>query len=115
MNREFPVSFDELARRPDPATPQDMLPPHLREAATRREALCRKAALRHSMGMLSRKQREVLHMRYNLGMSFRTLSDKLGVSRSAAQRRVIRSQEALKAFVELCLRVEEELGNSEDA
>ena len=115
MNRVIPVSLDELDLRADPATPQEMLPPHLREKAGRRELLCRKAALRHGMGMLSQKERQALHMRYDLGMNFRTLSNELGVSQSAAQRRVARSQETLKTFIELCLRVEKELSSTEDA
>ncbi|MCL2579305.1 MAG: hypothetical protein FWE32_04660 [Oscillospiraceae bacterium] len=111
MNREFPVSFYELDQRPDPRTPFEMLPPHLRqESVERREEKCRRLALRYGMRMLSQKQREALHMRYSLGMSFRDLAAELGISRSAAARRVRRSHDELKSFIECCMLIDNELG-----
>ena len=115
MNRELSIDFAELDQRPDPSTPPELLPPHLRkESRNRREERCRRAALRHGTRLLSPKQQEALHMRYTLGMSFRHLSAELGISRTAAERRIKRSKEQLKNIVELCMLVEKELGDGEN-
>ena len=103
------LSFCELNLYPDPSTPEYLLPCHLRRGDNSREELCRLVALRLAVGQLSQKQRQALHMRYNLGLSFRSLSAELGISRSAAEKRVKRSQETLKTMIELCVLVQKEL------
>ncbi|MCL2856496.1 MAG: sigma-70 family RNA polymerase sigma factor [Oscillospiraceae bacterium] len=105
------TSFGELDFYPDPSTPEYLLPRHLRRDDNGREELCRRVALRVAMTRLSEKQREALHMRYNLGLSFRKLSAELGISRSAVEKRLKRSQESLKAMIELCVLVQKEMGN----
>ena len=105
----MPVNFSELERYPDPQTPQHLLPLHMRGDNNSREELCRREALRQAVRFLSPKQREALHMRYELGMNFSRLSAELGISRSAAAKRVRRSQEALKPLIELCVLVQKEM------
>ena len=104
------MSFGELDFYPDPSTPEYLLPGHLRRGDNSREELCRRVALRLAVGQLSQKQRQALHMRYNLGLSFRGLAAELGVSRSAAEKRIRRSQETLRTMIELCVLVQKELG-----
>ena len=104
------LSFADLDLYPDPSTPEYLLPSHLRRGDNSREELCRRAALRLALGQLSEKQREALHMRYNLGLSFRGLADQLGISCSAAETRIKRSQETLRIMIELCVLVQKELG-----
>ena len=94
------MNLFDFEQRPDPGTPQHLLPPHLRGSDNSREEICRRAALRHALGLLSDKQRQALHMRYDLGLSFRVLSEELGISRSAAAKRVKRSQDTLKTLTE---------------
>jgi len=108
------INLTEFEQHPDPDTPQFLLPLHLRAGNNSREELCRREALRLAFGYLSQKQRQALHMRYDLGMSFRKLSAELGISRSAAAKRVKRSQETLKTLVELCVLVEKEVGKKDD-
>ena len=107
------LSLSDLDIYPDPNTPEYLLPHHLRRGDNSREELCRKVALRLATQQLSQKQREALHMRYGLGLSFRRLSAELGISRTAAEKRIKRSQEALRAMVELCVLVQKELGKKE--
>lgn len=107
------LSFSDLDIYPDPNTPEYLLPGHLRRGDNSREELCRKVALRLATRHLSQKQREALHMRYGLGLSFRKLSEELGISRSAAEKRIKRSQETLKMLIELCMLVQKEMGKKE--
>ena len=107
------LSFSDLDIYPDPNTPKDLLPGHLRRGDNSREELCRKVALRLASGYLSQKQLEALHMRYTMGMSFRKMSAALGISRSAAEKRIKRSQETLKTLIELCMLVQKEMGKKE--
>lgn len=108
------LSFCELDLYPDPHTPEYLLPYYLRRGDSSREELCRRVALRLAVGQLSEEQRQVLHMRYNLGLSFRGLAAELGISRGTAENRVKRSQETLKTMVELCVLVQKELGKNGD-
>jgi len=110
----MPVNLIPLEQRPDPRTPQHLLPVHLRGSDNSRENLCCRTALRYAIELLSKKQRQVLHMRYNLGMSFRAISEELGISRSAAAKRIKRSQETLKSLIELCLLVQRDLNLDDD-
>ena len=105
----------ELELCADPSTPQYLLPPHLRGGDNSREELCRRTALRLAMNTLDQKQRQALHLRYDLGMSFRSLAKELGISRTAAQNRVANSQQTLKALIELCVHVHRELASKETA
>ena len=108
------LSFCELDLYPDPHTPEYLLPYHLRRGDNSREELCRRVALRLAIGHLSEEQRQALHMRYNLGLSFRSLAAELGISRGTAENRVKRSQKTLKAMIELCVLVQNELGKNSD-
>ena len=110
----MPENWIDLEQRPDPGTPQHLLPFHLRGSDNSREELCRRTALRHAIGLLNHKQRQALHMRYDLGLSFSALSQELGISRSAASKRIKRSQETLKTLVELCVNVQKELNLNDD-
>ena len=107
------LSFSDLDIYPDPGTPDYLLPNHLRRGDNSREELCRKVALRLATQHLSQKQREALHMRYGLGLSFRKLSAELGISRSAAEKRIKRSQETLRLMIELCVLVQREMSKKE--
>ena len=104
-----------LDQQPDPRTPLDMLPVHMRGTDNSREERCRRTALRHATELLSLKQRQALHMRYDLGMSFRSISEELGISRSAAAKRIKRSLEILHSLIELCLLVQREVGPDDES
>ena len=107
------LSFSGLDFYPDPGTPEYLLPGYMRRGDNSREELCRRVALRLALEQLSVKQREALHMRYSLGLSFRGVATRLGISRSAAENRVRRSQETLRAMIELCVLVQKELSKKE--
>ena len=98
----------EIEWMPDPNTPQNLLPSHLRAGDNRREDTCRKIALRHGIRLLTTKQRQALEMRYNRGLSFRGLATELGISRTAAEKRVKNGQEALRELIEFSLTVQRE-------
>ena len=107
------VSLMDFAFLPDPHTPQYLLPLHLRRGDNSREELYRRAALRAAIQTLSQKQRQALHMRYDLGLSYRELAARLGISRSAAEKRVKRSQESLKTLIEMCVLVQKEVSKKD--
>ena len=109
------MNFFELELHSDPSTPQHMLPKHLRSGDNSREELCRKIALRLAQDQLSQKQKQALHMRYDLRMSLRELSSELGISRTAAEKRIKRSIDTLKTMVELCVLVQKELNTRDQA
>ena len=104
------VSLFDLELYPDPNTPEYLLPDHLRRGDNSREELCRRVALRLALEQLTEKQREALHMRYSLGLSFRGLAAQLGISRSAAESRVRRAQETLQVMIEHAVQVQKEMG-----
>ena len=107
------LSLYDLELYPDPNTPDCLLPAHLRCGDNSREERCRKVALRLALGQLSEKQREALHMRYTLGLSFRMLAAELGVSRSAAETRVKRAQDTLRTLIEHAVLVQREMGRKD--
>jgi len=103
MNR---IDMRDLTLLPDPDTDQRLLPDYLCRAENNEEMACYKLALRLAMEQfLAEDQRQIIHMRFWLGMSMAEIGSELGLSRSAATKRVTAVLAILRERVGFCVEV----------
>lgn len=95
------ISMRELSNWPDPNTDPRLLPPHLRASGHDVRMLCHQVALIKAIEcILDDSQREIVRMRYWMGMSLGEISRITGVSASAVCKRLNGILDTLKGSVE---------------